>query len=207
MRYIIADPHFGCEKLIMNFPRYRPGTKELFDSIEEHDDYLIRDINLVARPDDELHILGDFSYDTPGKYRMRLKCKHVYLTRGNHDRPEKSRRVFGEIPRIRIIKLRGCGGKSLKTVLCHTPMAFWEGSHKGWAHLYGHCHGQREDTLDAALGPDRRSLDVSVDNIYKLTGNFMPLDEQDLYYWMISRAGHDPPAFYDNYRGMKNANN
>jgi calcineurin-like phosphoesterase family protein len=191
----------------MNFPRYRPGTKELFASIAEHDDCLIRAINFVARPDDELHILGDFSYDTPGKYRMRIKCKHVYLTRGNHDRPMQSCGVFGEIPRIRIIKLRGSEGKSLKTVLCHTPMAFWEGSHKGWANLYGHCHGQREDTMDRWLGLDRRSLDVSVDNIYKLTGSFSPLNEVQLYDWMVARAGHDHPEFYKNYRRRrKNAN-
>lgn len=203
MRYFIADCHFGCEKLIMNFPRYRPGTKELFASIEEHDDYLIKAINLAVKPDDELHILGDFARDKPGKYRMRINCKHVYLTRGNHDRPEKSRRVFGEIPRIRITELRTFGAKRLKTVLCHTPMAFWEGSHKGWAHLYGHCHGQREDTLDRWLGLDRRSLDVSVDNIYKLNKTFIPLDEQELYYWMTCRAGHDHPSFYSNYRKMR----
>ena len=206
MRYFIADCHFGHEKLIMTFPRYRPGTKELFDSIEEHDDYLIDAINGVAGPDDELHILGDFALDKPGKYRMRIKCKHVYLTQGNHDRPMKSRRVFGEIPRIRLTELRTFGNKRLKAVLCHTPMAFWEGSHKGWANLYGHCHGQREDTMDRWLGLDRRSLDVSVDNIYKLTGSFTPLDEQVLYYEMISRAGHDHPSFYSNYKGMRDAN-
>ena len=201
MRYFIADCHFGHEKLIMTFPRYRPGTEELFASVEEHDDYLIQAINVAVRPDDDLHILGDFALANPGKYRMRIKCKHVYLTRGNHDRPEKSRRVFGEIPRVRLTTLRGTEGGRLKAVLCHTPMAFWEGSHKGWANLYGHCHGQREDTMDRWLGLDRRSLDVSVDNIYRLTGNFMPLDEQSLYYWMISRLGHDLPEFYPNCRG------
>ena len=200
MRYFIADCHFGHEKMIMTFPRYRPGTKELFASIEEHDDYLLDAINSVVGVDDELHILGDFALKKPGKYRMRIKCKHVYLTRGNHDRPLQSRRVFGEIPRIRLTYLRSDTGH-LKTVLCHTPMAFWEGSHKGWAHLYGHCHGRREDTMDQWLGFDRRSLDVSVDNIYKLTGSFIPLDEVDLYYWMISRAGHDHPEFYPNHRG------
>ena len=201
MRYFIADCHFGHEKLVMTFPRYRPGTKELFASVEEHDDYLIRAINTAVGEQDELHILGDFALKRPGKYRMRIKCKHVYLTRGNHDPAQQSIRVFGEIPRIRLTRLRTFGGKYLKAVLCHNPMAFWEGSHKGWAHFYGHCHGRREDTLDKWLGLDRRSLEVSVDNIYKLTGNFTPLDEQVLYYQMISRAGHDLPEFYPNHRG------
>ena len=204
MKYFIADTHFNHEKLIMAFPRYRPGTEELFASVEEHDDYLLDAINSVVGVADELHVLGDFALKKPGKYRMRIKCKHVYLTRGNHDRPLQSRRVFGEIPRIRLTELRGDRGDRLKTVLCHTPMAFWQGSHKGWGNLYGHCHGQREDTMDQWLGLDRRSLDVSVNNIYKLTGSFTPLDEVYLYYWMLSRAGHDQPEFYSNYRGMKN---
>jgi len=206
MRHFIADTHFGCEKLVMTFPRYRPGTKELFASIEEHDDYLIRAINLAVEPDDELHVLGDFASEKPGKYRMRIKCKHVYLTRGNHDKPGKCRNVFGEIPYVRLTKLRGGHGKHLPAVLCHTPMAFWQGSHRGWANLYGHCHGQREDTMDQWLGLDRRSMDVSVDNIYKLTKSFTPLNEVELYYWMISRAGHDQPEFYSNYKEMRNAN-
>ncbi len=205
MRYFIADTHFGHEKMIMDLPRYRPGTTELFASIEEHDAYLIESINFVVGADDELHVLGDFALKKPGKYRMRIKCKHVYLTRGNHDQPGKCLNVFGEIPRVRLTTLRGVNGKRLNTVLCHTPMAFWEGSHKGWANLYGHCHGRREDTMDQWLGLDRRSLDVSVDNIYKLTGSFAPLDESVLYSWMVGRAGHDHPEFYDNYRGLKNA--
>jgi hypothetical protein len=117
--------------------------------------------------------------------------------------------VFGEVPYIRLIELRSAPGhprtKKLKTVLCHTPMVFWEGSHKGWAHLYGHCHGQREDTLDQWLGADRRSMDVSVDNIYKLTGSFSPLSEADLFRQLYYRLGHDPVEFYSNYRGEKNA--
>jgi calcineurin-like phosphoesterase family protein len=191
----------------MNFPRYRPGTKELFASIEEHDDYLIDAINLMVKPADELHILGDFALDKPGKYRMRIKCKHVYLTRGNHDRIQKSRRVFGEVPYIRLTDIRSIPGhphtKKLRTVLCHTPLAFWEGSHKGWANLYGHCHGQREDTLDRWMGVERRSMEVSVDSIYKLTGSFSPLSEAYLFRQLYYRRGHDHPEFYPNHRGEK----
>jgi calcineurin-like phosphoesterase family protein len=205
MRYFIADCHFGHTNLVMNFPRYRPGTKELFASVEEHDEYLIRAINLRVQPHDELHILGDFSLNKPGKYRVRIKCKHVYLTRGNHDKIAVSRRVFGEVPYVRLTDLRSDPGhsltKRLRTVLCHTPMAFWEGSHKGWANLYGHCHGQREDTLDSWMSVERRSMEVSVDSIYKLTGGFSPLDETELWYRLAFRKGHDDPEFYLNNRG------
>jgi calcineurin-like phosphoesterase family protein len=203
MRYFIADTHFAHEKLIMNFPRYRPGTKELFASIEEHDEYLLAAINLRVKRDDELFILGDFAWEKPGKYRMAINCKHVHLIRGNHDPCQKCLNVFGEVPYIKYTKLRGGPGKSMTCVLCHTPFAFWDGSHKGWAHLYGHCHGNREFTMDKGLGWERRSMDVGVDWIVKVTGGFSPLDEQELYATFITIEGHDLPSFYPNNKGMR----
>jgi len=203
VKYFIADTHFEHEKLVMSFPRYRPGTTELFATIEEHDYYLLRAINLRVRPEDELFILGDFAWQKPGKYRMKINCRHVHLIRGNHDPCQKSKNVFGEIPYVKITKLRGGPGKSMTVVLCHTPMAFWEGSHKGWAHLYGHCHGNREHTMNRGLGFDRRSMDVGVDWIVKETGRFSPLSEEELYAQFASVPGHDPPSFYPNNKGMR----
>jgi calcineurin-like phosphoesterase family protein len=206
MRYFIADTHFGCQKFINNFPRYRPHTKQLFANIEEHDEYLLEAINMVVGQKDELHILGDFCYKRPGKYRCRIKCSHVYLTRGNHDPVQASRNVFGQIPYIRHTKVRGVDENgdphSLKVVLCHTPMAFWDGSHKGWGHLYGHTHGQREFTMDRGLGAARRSYDIGVDNIVKHFGGFQPIPEFEIHDLFCSHAGHDDPSFYPNNKGM-----
>jgi len=206
-RFFIADPHFGCERFINNFPRCRPHTTDLFASIEEHDEYLLEAINMVVDEKDELHILGDFCYKRPGKYRSRIKCRHVFLTRGNHDPVRASRNVFGEIPFVRHTKVRGIdedgNPHSLKVVLCHTPMAFWDGSHKGWGHLYGHCHGQREMTMDKGLGWTRRSMDVGVDHIVKETGGFSPLDEEEIFGRFASVVGHDLPSFYPNHRAMQ----
>ena len=196
-RYFIADPHFGATpKLIRGMLRRYPGTNVLFKSTEDHDHHLIGAINCVVGEHDELHVLGDFASHNPGKYRALIKCKHVFLTRGNHDPVEKSRNVFGDIPWSRMVKLRDGEGNSLRAILTHTPQAFWIGSHLGWAHLYGHTHGQREETLDRWLGTERRSLDVGVDAIRQEFGDYFPLDEHELYHILSSRAGHDHPDFY-----------
>jgi len=61
--------------------------------------------------------------------------------------------------------------------------------------------------MDRWLGLDRRSLDVSVDNIYRLTRSFSPLNEAELWRRLAFRAGHDHPSFYSNYnRRMGDAN-
>ncbi|MHC4703104.1 MAG: hypothetical protein ACYTFQ_21265 [Planctomycetota bacterium] len=198
-RYFTADLHLGCAyKLIRGMLRRYPGTNVLFKSTEDHDHHLIGAINCTVKPEDELHILGDFA-ELPGKYRAMIKCKHVFLTRGNHDPVMKSRNVFGDIPWMRIVKLRGEEG-SLKCVLSHAPQLFWIGSHRGWGHLYGHVHGQREAWMDIHLGRERRSLDVGVDHVREEFGDYFPLDEHELYAMLTSRQGHDNPLYYDEYQ-------
>jgi calcineurin-like phosphoesterase family protein len=191
MRYFTADTHFGHTNILNKMlPRCYPGTNVLFRSIEDHDECLLYAINAVVGERDELYVLGDFARK-PGKYRARIKCKHVRLIRGNHDPVQKSKNVFGEIPYIIHTKVRS-GRDSLRVVLCHTPMAYWDGSHRGWGHLYGHCHGQREATMTKLFGVNRRSMDVGVDCLK----NYIPLSEEHLCHFFTSLSGHDPVGFY-----------
>lgn len=195
MRYFIADPHFGHPAMIRGMLRFYPGTTTLFESIEAHDDHLIGAINCTVKPSDELFVLGDFSRQ-PGKYRARIKCKTVRLIRGNHDPVEKSLNVFGEMPWMVTTKLRDSKGNSLKCVLSHFPQAYWDGSHRGWAHLHGHTHGQREVSLDDAFGYHRRMMDVGVDALFQLNGSYFPIGEDELYSRMTALDGHDHQEFY-----------
>jgi len=193
MRYFIADTHFGHDLIRAMLRRY-PGTKDLFPSVEAHDEFLLRSINSTVQEQDELFILGDFSRQ-PGKYRARINCKHVYLVRGNHDPVQKCLNVFGQIPWIRKTKVRK-GGESLKVVLCHFPFAYWEGSHNGWGHLYGHTHAQREGTMCDGLGRERRSFDVGVDNLMRVFGHYAPISEEVVFDGFTSIKGHDDREFY-----------
>lgn len=204
-RYFIADTHFGASPhLIRGMLRRYPCTNVLFPTTEEHDDHLIGSINCTVRPNDELFVLGDFAGKQPGKYRARIKCKHVRLVRGNHDPVQASQNVFGDIPWMLTTKLRSDKG-SLTCVLSHSPQLFWIGSHRGWAHLYGHVHGQREDWMDIHLGIERRSMDIGVDHLFRINGNYFPMCEDELYHYFVTRKGHDEQSFYINYQNERDA--
>lgn len=204
-RYFIADTHFGAStRLIRGMLRRYPGTDVLFPTTEAHDDHLIGAINCTVRPNDELFVLGDFAGKQPGKYRSRIKCKHVRLIRGNHDPVQASENVFGDIPWMLTTKLRSDQG-SMNVVLSHAPQLFWIGSHRGWAHLYGHVHGQREDWMDLHLGIERRSMDVGVDHIFRINGDYFPLSEDELYHYFVTRLGHDQQSFYIDYQNARDA--
>jgi calcineurin-like phosphoesterase family protein len=199
MKFFIADTHFGHQKLIET-ARTHPKFGRPFECIEEHDTYLVDEINAATERWDVLYILGDFCMKCPGRYRQRLKCQ-ARLIRGNHDPIQASRNVFGEIPWMDVVKLQGIfegESRKLSAVLSHAPFCFWIGSHRGWANIYGHCHGQREITMDQMLGERRRSLDVGVDNLLRLRGDFRPVSEQWLLEYMLSRSAHDDPSFYPN---------
>jgi calcineurin-like phosphoesterase family protein len=200
MKFFIADCHFGHFGIIPMMARTYPGTHRLFESIEAHDDLLIDTINQVVGRNDELHIIGDFSWEKPGKYRQRIKCQHVKLTLGNHDKVQACSNVFGEIPERRRMKVFNLDRTDyIKVVLDHYPGAYWDGSHKGWGLLYGHTHGQREETLEE-LFPQRRALDVGADNLFLRQGNYGPMPEYKVYDYMAKRSGHDDLRFYRDYQ-------
>lgn len=86
MIYFLSDPHFG-HALILEF---EPKRKEVLgDTIEQHDDALLKRINSRVKVDDILIITGDFSLasgDAVRKYRDRINSKNVMLILGNHDK-------------------------------------------------------------------------------------------------------------------------
>jgi calcineurin-like phosphoesterase family protein len=201
MRFFIADPHFGNEKLIRGMLRRYPNTRTLFPNTDAHDTYLIDGINDTVGEKDELIVIGDFASKKPGKYRARIDCKYVRLIRGNHDPVMASRSVFGEVLHMQKTKVRK-GGKSLPVILSHYPQAFWDGSHKGWGHLYGHTHGQREEHLNKAF-PGRRAFDCTVDNLIRLFGNYRPVSEETVFDIFSALPGHDDVAYYRHIQNIR----
>lgn len=205
MRYFIADTHFGHTNssgkgdIIKMMARVAPNGA-LFTCQEEHDAHIIDRINSLVGPEDELIIVGDFAFRTPEKYRAKIKCRHLQLVLGNHDKKAESAHVFNELRDIIYTESYNHSKTDyVKLCICHYPMLYWNGSHKGWGHLYGHCHGQREEYLDT-IEPERRALDVGVDNIYRLWGKYDPLSEIEVFEYMARRSGHDDIRFYDDYQ-------
>ena len=143
MNYYIADTHFGHE----NSVKYdaREGGKN-FSSVKERDELIIKNINKVVTPQDNLYFLGDISWYKPQETAELIKqinCKNRFLIFGNHDRwvkDSKCKKLFQGVYDIKQIEDNG-----KQVVLSHYPIMMWKGQHRGVIHLYGHVHNTNEE--------------------------------------------------------------
>jgi len=183
MIWFWSDQHFECDNLVRL-------TRPEFTDINQHDEYLLDQCNSFVAPNDRLIILGDWCKNKPGKYRQKVKCKNIFFILGNHDNESKIRNVFGgNVFYQRMIKL--VSGE--KCLCSHHPQAFWDGSHHGTYHAYGHLHDndRREAMMDLGF-PGRRSMDVGVDAAKRLFGTYRPISEEEFLFCLRGRPGHDP---------------
>ena len=171
MIWFTADTHFGHELV-------RQQLRTEFVTIDEMDEYLIDQINKYVSRSDRLYHLGDFMLG--GNYRERAKnyldrinCKEIHLVYGNHDRKYLGQ-LFKSAKDIKRITYLG-----QPIVMCHYPMFSWPQAIYGSIHLYGHAHGTLENALDECM-PGRLSMDVGVDAIKKLTGEYRPVSYEEI---------------------------
>lgn len=135
MIWFTSDTHFGHEN-VLKF------TDRPWETIWQMNDAIVDSINGRVAVDDELYILGDFSFKMTAQdaygLRKRIACRRIHLVPGNHDKDWTQPAVAGAFtvePPICVLKIDG-----QKIVLCHYPMADWQGmSHGSW-HLHGHIH-------------------------------------------------------------------
>ncbi len=192
MKYFIADIHAGHSKVLI-------GPRGLaFPTIDEWHDHIFGEMNRIVTRKDTLFVLGDLCLKDIVFWRNKINCRDAWLIIGNHD------------PSFAACELAFGKGKARLTYetkimgqpcfLSHYPHAFWPKSHRQSHHLYGHTHDQREETLDLWM-PDRRSMDVSPETIYRLTGKWGPISEKEIFDILSVRPGHDHVEFYENFRG------
>jgi len=160
--FFTSDTHFGHEGGLGVFSRD-------FQSIDEHDGFLIDKINSVVGKRDFLYHLGDFCWGNTDRKKIvfaqellkKIRCKNIHLIMGNHDprgkdcKPkEEFAKLFASCYSYRVIKIP----VKIHVVLSHFPIRSWEGMHKGYYHLYGHSHGTLPEN-------GTLSFDVGVDSI------------------------------------------
>lgn len=206
--WFTADTHFGHKKIALYAQRrFCLSNEELsrldeilylkkfqnssvsWSSVSKMDDYLIKKINENVKREDILWHLGDFCCakknqikDIAKKYRDRINCKNIFLILGNHDHVG-IKNVFNDCYQYYDLKL-----ESFHIVLSHYAHAFWNKSHNGSWMLYGHAHGTAEKWLDENM-PGRLSIDVGVDNIFKITGEYRPISISELSNIFSNRKG------------------
>ncbi len=189
MIYFTSDTHFEFPGILTKMGR------KGFKNVAEHDEQILTNINNLVKKTDTLYILGDFAFTRPHYYRNLIQCDNVKFVIGNHDDPIQSAEAFGSIPDLLVAPL----SNGYNSYCTHYPMAFWDKSHKGSYHFYGHMHAQREQFLDCMF-PERRSIDVGIDNAYRLKGISEPFSELELLDILGDRKGHDDLQFYIDYR-------
>jgi hypothetical protein len=73
-------------------------------------------------------------------------------------------------------------GKAERFFCSHYSHRVWDQHHKGVFHLYGHSHSSLEHD------PNGRSMDVGIDNAYKLLGEYRPFNITEVYELLKDRS-------------------
>jgi calcineurin-like phosphoesterase family protein len=136
MIYYIADTHFGHANIIKLDGRP-------FKTVEEMDKVLIQFWNNKVQDTDDVWIIGDFAFrnaESVAFYAKQLRGRK-HLIMGNHDKltPE-DKKYFVSIDTLRTISDNG-----RKIVLCHYPLAEWDGFFRGVYHIYAHIHNNTNE--------------------------------------------------------------
>ena len=178
--FFTSDLHFN-HKNLLHLGQGRP-----FNTIEEHDEAIIKNWNSVVSRSDLVYILGDVSLGCNTEklieYFQRLNgAKH--LITGNHDRKKEMAALLNKnlIQSMRDyyeLKYKTENGKDYKFVLSHYPILEFNNAHRtNWSiHLYGHIHNTvNYDDIYKKLG--FKALHVGLD-----TNNYKPVDIDTVIY-------------------------
>lgn len=209
MKWFFSDPHFGHQNVLAFCNRrlfMSDDELKMLDADEpvrgpnktwkpspasrdRMDTYFIDKINEYVRPQDDLWCLGDFGFGTKDQlrdYRNRINCQNFFMIWGNHDRKyaRKMPCLFTKSYDLKCVKWEG-----YRFECCHYAMCVWNQHRRGSIHLYGHSHSNSEDNLDR-LFPGRRSMDVGLDNLYRVLGDYRPISAREIVDIMANRIGH-----------------
>ena len=188
MRYYIADCHFF--HAVLNVAMDKRG----FDTVEEMNEVMIERWNQKVRKNDEVVILGDFSWgkgEETNEVLRRLNGK-LFLIQGNHDRFLKDKNF--NLDRFEWVKQYAeLSDEGRKVILSHYPMPFYnyqyrldDGKPKSYM-LYGHVHDTPdeqlmlkiqkliEETEVDAVGGGKRTIPCHMINCFCGYSNYEPL--------------------------------
>jgi calcineurin-like phosphoesterase family protein len=157
--YFTSDTHYNHSNIIKSISKWEDldTAREGFDSIDKMNETIINNINEIVEPNDVLFHLGDVAFGKNAviEFRNRINCKTIHLILGNHDKEidkqQSLKSLFSGVYRLLDVKI-----DDQDIVLCHYAMRTFKKSHHGAIHLYGHSHGQIENT--------DKSMDVGLDN-------------------------------------------
>lgn len=169
MIYFIADTHFGHENIIKH-------TKRPFENIKQMDEKIIENWNKKVKPEDEIYIIGDFSWYPEGEKNNEILKKlngKKYLIKGNHDHFLKNKN-FNKSNFVWIKEYFVLRYKNEKIILFHYPIEEWDGFYRKSIHIHGHQHNTPDYNLKQKKLNLRR-YDAGVD-----ANNFTPVSIEEI---------------------------
>lgn len=150
--YLIADLHLDHKKILDFSGDLRGGS-----TVEEHDNWVINQINSTVKKRDTLYILGDVAMSAEGLERItEIPCRK-HLIMGNHDTQpmEEYLRVFDTVRAY--VKYK-------KFWLSHMPVHSFDFDYRVRGNLHGHLHHR---TIESQQDPQWwKYHNVSVEQSY-----------------------------------------
>lgn len=173
-----SDLHLGHARIL----EFCSGTRQ-GNSVEEHDEILVREWNSVVGHGDVCYILGDecLGNRDEGYARIARLNGQKHLIRGNHTQLKKEdhKKIFQSISDYKEITVKRESGSKQKIVMCHFPIISWNNmAHGSWM-LHGHCHGNLHDF-------GGKMLDVGIDT--RPNKDMKPWSFEDIDNYMRDRA-------------------
>jgi len=163
--YSSGDFHYSHKNIL----KY---TSRPFDSIEQHDEELIRRWNEKVPKNATVIFNGDFCFGSETLFKQtaeRLNGNIIWVY-GNHDKPMPK-----NFTRYDVVEFSYQGN----CFFCsHYAHRVWNLSHHGSIHLYGHSHGSLEDDKNAL------SMDVGID----CHPNFEPFSVEEILEFMKTKT-------------------
>ena len=171
--YFSSDFHFGHVNLVRGCSAWEDKAAcRNFDTLEEHNEILIQNINKMVSQDSILYCTGDWAmggFDNVWRFRKRLNVKTIHLVLGNHDNAIRNNKIVltdtgymnlqNLFTSVNDIISKKIGGQRM--FLCHYPMRAWEKASKGSWCLVGHEHGRLPDY--EVNGVKIKTMDIGID--------------------------------------------
>lgn len=99
--FFSSDFHYNHKNIVRGCTNWEIGNNgqrcRNFNTLEEHDQTLLNNINNTIKENDTLYFLGDFCFngvDNIWNFRKQIKCKNIHLIFGNHDHHIVNNRVL-----------------------------------------------------------------------------------------------------------------
>ncbi len=180
--HLTSDLHINHKNIIKGLSNWSNGGQRDFNSVDEMNETIIDNINSQVMENHHLFILGDLMFGEKDYNTLfkQINCRNIYVLRGNHCNPTKLIESCIDSDVVYLGWRENVTINNKLYVLSHEPILSWDGMGKESTLLYGHCHASlyNNPLLDFYTGT--RTLDVGVDNAYRLFGQYRPFSLEEV---------------------------